>query len=171
MEAAAVEQAKAYLRIADAGEDATIEGLIGSALALCEGFLGQVPIMRTVTETLPISGEWRRLTAMPVRAITAVQGVGADGAAFPLPVDAYAVDLDGQGGGWVRVMQAGVARRVRVTAEAGLAADWAGLPEAVRQGVVRLAAHFFTHRDAIDEGRPPAVVAALWRPWRRMRLS
>jgi len=29
----------------------------------------------------------------------------------------------------------------------------------------------FAHRDAPDDAGPPAVVAALWRPWRRMRLA
>ena len=50
------------------------------------------------------------------------------------------------------------------------ASRWEAL-EPIRQGVIRLAAHLFTHRDAADEGAPPAAVAALWRPWRRMRLA
>jgi uncharacterized phiE125 gp8 family phage protein len=52
-----------------------------------------------------------------------------------------------------------------------MAPDWTGLPEALRQGVVRLAAHFYTHRTAAEDEGPPAAVTALWRPWRRMRLS
>lgn len=50
---------------------------------------------------------------------------------------------------------------------AGLADDWASLPDALRQGIVRLTAHLFAERDM---GEPPAIVAALWRPYRRMRL-
>ncbi|MFD1952261.1 head-tail connector protein [Sphingomonas arantia] len=42
------------------------------------------------------------------------------------------------------------------------------VPAAVAQGIVRLAAHFHAHRD--DDAGPPAVVAALWRPYRQMRL-
>jgi len=34
------------------------------------------------------------------------------------------------------------------------------VPEPMRQGIVRLVAHMFAHRDAADEGRPPAMVAA-----------
>ena len=82
---------------------------------------------------------------------------------------AYAVDIDGRGEGWVRASSGG--GRVRVTAEAGLATGWSGLPGAIRQGAVRLAAHLFAHRDAADDAGPPAAVAALWRPYRRMRLS
>ena len=170
MDAAALAEAKAYLRVADTGEDALTSGLIGSALSLCEGFTGQVGIVRTVVETLPATGGWRRLTATPVRAITSVVGIGADGADIALPVEAYAIDIDGRGEGSVKARWS-QAVRVRVTAQVGLAEDWSGLPPPIRQGVVRLVAHLFAHRDAQDDAGPPAVVAALWRPWRRMRLS
>lgn len=52
------------------------------------------------------------------------------------------------------------------------ASEWADLPEAVRHGIVRLAAHQFRQRD--DDrgaGLPPAAVAALWRPFRRLRVA
>ena len=55
---------------------------------------------------------------------------------------------------------------------AGLAADWAGLPDGLRHGVIRLAAHHYRERDAASAAAsPPAAVAALWRPWRAMRLA
>lgn len=41
-------------------------------------------------------------------------------------------------------------------------------PPAVVQGIIRLAAHLYAHRD--DDAGPPAAVAALWRPYRQMRL-
>lgn len=41
--------------------------------------------------------------------------------------------------------------------------------EPLRQGIVRLVAHMHLHRDG--DQSPPAAVAALWRPWRRMRLK
>src|SRR3546814_10878034 len=82
-----------------------------------------------------------RLRWTPVSAITGVTGVPAEGAAFALPIGAYGVDIDGNGDGWVRVTAPGAAGRVDVTFMAGLAPDWAGLPEGIRQGVVRLAAH------------------------------
>ena len=52
-----------------------------------------------------------------------------------------------------------------------MATDWNGIPEPLRQGIIRLAAHLFTHRDAADAGPPPTAVAALWRPWRRLRMG
>ena len=52
-----------------------------------------------------------------------------------------------------------------------LAADWNGIPEPLRHGIIRLVAHLFTHRDAADAGPPPTAVAAMWRPWRRLRMG
>jgi hypothetical protein len=38
--------------------------------------------------------------------------------------------------------------------------------------MIRLAAHFYTSRaaESARSGEPPAAVAALWRPYRRIRL-
>ena len=45
-----------------------------------------------------------------------------------------------------------------------------GIPEPIRQGVLRLVAHLFAARDD-GGGEMPAAVTALWRPYRRMRLA
>lgn len=168
--AVSVEEARAWLRIDGEAEDATIAGLIRVASGLCEQFIGQVLMTRVVSETLPATGGWQRLGQGPVRNIGGVDGLPAEGAAFALPVDGYAIDIDAGGDGWVRIDRAGIAGRVIVTYEAGLAADANAVPEPLRQGILRLVAHCHAHRDAPDDAGPPAAVAALWRPFRRMRL-
>jgi uncharacterized phiE125 gp8 family phage protein len=117
-----------------------------------------------------VSGEWTRLLARPVVAIDGVEGVDAEGASVALAVGAYAVDIDARGEGWVRAVGAVPVSRLKVTYRAGMASDANGLPEAVRQGVVRLAAEQYAARTG-GEARVPAVVTALWRPWRRMRIA
>lgn len=167
--AGAIDPIRAYLRIDHAGDDAALLALAATAIRLGEGFCGQVLIARTLDEVVPVAREWRRLATTPVRAIAAIAGLPAEGAAFPLPVDAYAIDIDANGDGWLRVTAPGSAGRARVTMDAGMAADWATLAEPIRQGVVRLVAHLHLHGDGGDSA-PPAAVAALWRPFRRMRL-
>ena len=161
-----VDDAKAYLRLETAHEDALIERLVASARSLCEAFLGQLLIRREVIETLPAGAAWQRLGAGPVAAITAVVAVDAAGVTSALPVDGYAVDIDPAGDGWVRASGAG---RVRVTYTAGIAEDTGDVPAAIAQGVTRLVAHLHAHRD--DSAEPPAAIAALWRPFRRLRLG
>jgi len=165
-----IAEAKAHLRIEGDSEDALVGRLVGAATALCESFTGTQLIARPVRETVPVGAEWRRLSVTPVQTVGTVTGHAADGASFVLPPDAYAVDIDANGDGWVRVTQPGTARRATVEYQAGRAESWTELPETLRQGIMRLAAHFYTHRDAADDAGPPAAVAALWRPWRRMRL-
>lgn len=163
--------AKGFLRVERSDEDALIGGLVGAAAELCEGFTGQALLARGFSETMPASRAWQRLSRTPVRAILTAEALPGEGPAQPLASGAYAIDIDAGGDGWVRLTAPGDARRIRVGYEAGLASDWAELPAALRHGIVRLAAHFYTRRGA-ESGRdaPPASVTALWRPYRRLRL-
>lgn len=175
--AAALADAKAYLRVDGAAEDALIAGLVASACVICEAFVGQMLVARGVEETVAAGGAWTRLGRTPVRAVTAVTRGGV-----ALMPETFAIDIDQNGDGWVRY--GGVApeagpwsrpTRLQVAYEAGLAADWAGVPDPLRQGALRLAAHLYAQRGDAggdgagrDIGGPPAAVAALWRPFRRM---
>lgn len=164
-------EAQAYVRIETGEEEAILAGLIRTASAMCEQFTGRVILSRTFSETLKACGEWQRLSLTPVRSIDNVEGVSADGVAVTLPSSDYALDIDSAGDGWVRLTETGGAfRKIRVEGTAGMAADSNHVPEPIRQGVVRLAAHLFNARDG-GGGDPPAAVTALWRPFRRMRLG
>ena len=164
----AVAATRAFLRSGDMGEEAVLTRAAGSAFALAEAFLGAVPIVATHEDVLTVNAQWQRLARAPVRAIAGVTGLPIGAAPFVLPVETYAIDIDGAGNGWVRVMSSGGAARVAVGYSAGLAVDWATLPMGVAQGIVMLTAHLVDERAAMTS--PPAAVAALWRPWRRMAL-
>jgi uncharacterized phiE125 gp8 family phage protein len=164
---------KAWLRIEGSAEDAILAGLIRAAASTCEAFIGRLLLVRAVEEALPAPRGWTRLAAAPARTIETVSALDAGGETEPLAADAYAIDIDAAGEGWVRLTGPIATGRVRVSYRAGLADNPADLPEAIRQGIVRLAAHLHAHRDASGPGAapPPAAVTALWRPWRRLRMG
>lgn len=162
---------KAEARIATSDEEALLAGFARASADLCERFTGALLIARPVSEIVSASGAWIRLGAAPVRSIEAVAALGADGVEAVLPGDGYAVDIDAAGEGWVRLLATRPERRMMVRYVAGLASDPNGIPEALRQGIARLALHSFARRDAPDLQTPPAAVTALWRPWRRVRLG
>ena len=168
----ALAELKQRLGLSGTREDAALTRLIGAALDLCEGFTGQVPLALTVEELLPADGRWHRLSACPVQAVLALEAVAANGARTALVVEAYAIELDVDGGARVRVVNPLRPGRVAVRFVAGLAAEWSALPESLRHGVIHLAAHQHRAREtASADPVPPAAVTALWRPWRIMRLA
>lgn len=163
-------EAQAYLRIETGEEEALLAGLIRTASGLCESFIDQVVIARPFEADVAASCCWQRLPVTPVRSIGEVDSVAVDGTATPLAGSTYAVDIDATGDGWVRLPRPYSVTRIRVGGTAGIADDENGVPEPIRQGVLRLVAHLFTDRDG-SGGEPPAAVTALWRPYRRMRMA
>lgn len=165
-----IAEVKAFVRIDHALDDEAIAALVRSAANLCENFIGQMVILRTVTDILPAKVEWQKLKRLPVQSIDLVEQVASDGAATAIAASDYAVDIDSDGCGWVR-MDSGAIARMRITYQAGLALDWDHVPATLRQGIVRLAGFLYSNRDGVDAGGPPSAVTALWRPFRRIRLN
>lgn len=166
-------ECKAALRLERDDEDGVLAGHIRTAMALCEAFIGQWLIEREGEQRLACdlawpNLAWQRLQASPVQAITGVFLAGEALAA------GWESDIGADGSGWVRLigLPPGASPATLVVRfRAGLGTDWNSVPEPLRAGVVRLVSHLFSHRDAADGGPPPAAVAALWRPWRRMQLG
>lgn len=168
---AALGELKQWLAITSSAEDAALTAMLGAAAEMCEAFTGTMPLEALCEEVLPGSAEWQVLSTRPVQAITAVEAIPAEGARYALAPEAYEIELEADGSGLVRLVSQGNAGRVAVRFTAGLAPDWGSLPEALRHGIVRLAAHQYRERGDGGASAPPAAVTALWRPWRRMRLT
>lgn len=169
----AAAEAKAFVRAVHGEDDALIETLVRASAEVCETYTRRLLLARGVGETLRLDEGWIRLSRTPVREINMVAAVAPDGGVTPLRPEDHAIDIDAHGDGWVRLVNCAT-RRVRVGYRAGLAEDWATLPDALRHGVVRLAGHFYALRSEAGPGsprvEPPASVAALWRPYRRVSL-
>ena len=117
-----------------------------------------------------LAARWPRARS---RRSLAVEAVAANGARTALAAEAYALELDADGGARVRRGEPGCApAAIAVRFVAGLAANWSALPESLRHGIIRFAAHQHRARENCSPSRSrPAAVTALWRPWRVMRLA
>lgn len=165
-----ISEAQAFVRIETGDEEAILAGLIRTASGLCEAFIGQLVIARDFQVDVSANASWERLPLTPVRSITQVDVIDQLGELQTLSAGAFAVDIDSSGDGWVRLIAPAEAMRVRVSGSAGIADDQNGVPESVRQGVIRLVTHLFASRDG-SGGEMPAAVTALWRPYRRLRMG
>ena len=169
---AALAELKDWLAITTTREDAMLSALLRAALDMCESFTGTMPLQAECEEVLRTSHDWQRIATTPVVAITGVEQLAADGTRTAMPVDAYLIDITAEGCGRVRLTRRIAATRVVVRFDAGRVPDWESLPEGLRHGIVRLAAHQYREQDGDPAlSSPPASVAALWQPWRRMRLA
>lgn len=191
LSAAALAALKAHLGLNGDTKDALLSAQLRAALSLCEAFTGQILLHRKFRHRLVMHHAPQYLPHVPVTAIISVgrYSVQPDNpsSAIPttarsvtaLPVSAYRIDIDGAQKGQVTLNGPlpQLAQGDYIAAEylAGLASEWTYLPEALRQGILLLAAHLYDQpRDGAARNgghQPPAAVTALWRPWRRLRLG
>lgn len=162
----ALAELRAFLRIEGVDGDAELAAQLRVATEACERFIGAPLLERTLRETLAAGSGWQALSVGSVRAVTGVAALLSDGNEAALLPETYGIDIDAAGRGWVRCVSP-VGQRIAVTYAAGSASDWNAVPEPVRHGILRLAAHLRMDGDGV----PPTAVTALWRPWRMMRLG
>lgn len=163
-------EARSWLRLGATIDDAIVAQLVRAATNICEAFIGQWLIVRAAEETVPLDGGAIRLGARSVHIVDAVTLLMADGGALPLGGDAYRVSIARDGTASVAIHDRGDAVRARIEYRAGMAAQANAIPEAIRQGIVRMTQHLHEARDG-GGAAPPAAIAALWQPWRRLTLG
>lgn len=168
---AALAALKAAQRITVNDDDALLWGELRAAFAACEAFTRQTLINREFEEILVVQRDWQPLRHRPVTAITSVTALSAQGQEFALAVDGYALDIHADGEGRVQVKRPGSASRVKITYAAGMLEGWSDLPEPLRQGILMQAAAGFLNRNADQPVSGNAQIAALWHPWRQIRLG
>lgn len=164
-------EARGWLRMGASIDDAVVAGLIRAAANICESFVGQWLIEREAEELLPVAGGEFRLSARPVVAVDSVTLLSAEGEETEVAVAGWRLRMDRDGAGWLSIDEVGDAARLRVRYRAGIATEANGVPEAIRHGILRMMQHLHGARDGEDDGTPPALIAALWQPWRRIGLG
>lgn len=164
-----MDEARAWLRLGAADEDALFERLIGAVTNMCEAFTGQWLLARDGAEVLTVRRQTARLAARPVVAVDMVARIDTGGDEVVLDPADYRVDI-ADGLAVVTVAGATDGTRLRVAYRAGMAEAAADVPAAIRHGMLRMVQHLYEARDDA-KADPPAAVAALWQPWRRIALG
>ncbi|OHD04447.1 head-tail connector protein [Sphingopyxis sp. RIFCSPHIGHO2_12_FULL_65_19] len=163
-------EARSWLRLGATVDDAVVAGLVRAATNICEAFIGQWLIVRAGEEILPLVAGTFQPTARPIVAIDAVDLLLPDGGAETLGTGDYRTIIGRDGTARVTIGDPGGAARVRAAYRAGMADGANAVPEAIRQGIIRMTQHLHDARDGTGAA-PPAAIAALWQPWRRLTLG
>ena len=194
----ALAELKDWLGISTTLDDAPLSALLATALDVCADFTGMVPIVCQCEEALPTPQHWQQflpagnwmqpvprpmlqgnrdfgwhaLSTRPVQMVNAVYQIAPDGTRTALDPSTYQVRIDADGTGRIKLVDPGQYPRLVANFNAGMALSWDQLPTPIHHGIIRLAAHQHRTREADGAAPlPPASVAALWRPWRQVRLA
>lgn len=173
---------RAHLRLGagfadETSQDGALAGYLRAAIGVIEARTGKALIIRGFRLILP-RWRWVDSQALPVAPVAEVTALAMrDGAG-----DMHAVDA----GRWrlwpddhrPRILATGAflpaiprGGQVEIEFDAGLAADWAGVPGDLVQAVFLLAAQYYEARSGAAGGEVPAGVAALIARWQQMRLT
>lgn len=155
---------QAYARVETGEEEALLAGLLRTASEMCETFLNQALVAREYELDLRAGDGWTLLPLQPVRSVSSIRRAGE---IEPLAPASYRCDIDYEGRGHIAGLPRG--GTFVVAGSAGMAVDGNGVPEPIRQGILRLAAFMFANRDG-QIGDLPKAVTALWRPYRKAGL-
>jgi uncharacterized phiE125 gp8 family phage protein len=173
-------EARDALRLGPGFDDAAVAGLIRAATNLCEAFTGQMLVVRSVTEEAAIGRDGAVvLSRLPVLAVEEVLALNPPAMPVLVAPEAFIAERLNDGRTVLRLRGVSAAG-VRVRYRAGMAEVPGAVPEAIRHGLIRLVAHWHFGGDGERGGgersgqgshNVPAVVTALWTPWRRVGLS
>jgi uncharacterized phiE125 gp8 family phage protein len=168
--AAALGELKLFLRIEDSREDALLAGLLRAATETVEAMLGLLLFEREVEERGIARSGSLVLTAEPARTLVLARLELADGTQRTLGALEASLRTDAHGCGQLTLQGVSDGTDVVVRYRAGMASDWNWVPESLRLAVIRVASHFFSHRDAPDDPGIPPSVRRMISPWRARRL-
>lgn len=177
LEPLSLDEMRVYLRLETSEEDGLVLSLIKAARHAVEQGARRALIAqkwRIRLARFPREAQVR-LPLSPILSLDAVRRFDALG--NPVLLDLTLFRLDGAD---LCLSQAhlpadGFCAGVEIDLTAGFGTQAADVPEALRQAMRMLVAHYYEHRaDALHEDRVthfPAAIAATVAPWRRMRLS
>ena len=155
-------EAKVFLRVDDALEDALITTLIGAARLHVEGVTGQALLAQSWRVVLDIWPEDRtvRLPVTPFISVTEITAYDEGGGAHPVPLAQFrsAPDrllLPSAVGGMPLLRER---QGIEIDYVAGYGTEPGDVPADLRQAMLVLVAYWYEHRDAVIVAGSGAVV-------------
>lgn len=171
----ALAELKSWLGISKSNEDALLQDLLKTSIAMCEAFTGQAPLSQRIEERLPTHAGQFKLASRPVLAVLSVEIIAQNGERSALSSDQYETDLQAGGQLCFTLKNRVEGQSLALTATVGLSEDWEGVPAVLKQGIIRLCAYYYRDRDRPGDAKksatPPTIVSALWRPYQTLRLT
>lgn len=171
----ALAELKSWLGITRPNEDALLTDLLRTALAMCESFTGQAPLSQLIAERLPIQVGQSMLNSRPLVSISNVELVAQNGDLTQLTSSQFETNIQARGNLVFLLKDSLEGQALVVTARVGISETWEAVPAPLKQGIIRLCAHYYHDRDRPGDdskaSSPPAIVSALWRPWQSPRLT
>lgn len=152
-------EAKAHLRVTDAGEDTLISALIAAARGYCQKETGRALLTQTWEITLDAFPSAIELPNPPVASITSVKYLDGNGIEQTLDSAAWKLDKSSDYGvgrlvpayGYVWPATRADINAVRVRYVAGYA-DAASVPQEMKQWMLLQIGHWYEHRESINVG-------------------
>lgn len=171
-------EAKAFLRVEHADDDDVIASLIAAARIHVEAATRRALLTqgwRLTRDAWPADGRLT-VTPAPLQALTAVRVYDGSGHAASLDLQSFVVDRAGAAiafAPWAVTQPGRSAAGVELDVTAGYGDATSDVPEALRQAVRLLVAHWYENRGLATTGTVtvlPATVAALIAPYRMLSL-
>ena len=169
-----VEEAKTFLRISHAGDDAVLGGYITAARQFCETYTGQSLITRDYRMHVskmkkPI--DHIEIPKTPLVSVTDIRLVDSQGVETIIPAETYTVDIDLACITFDRAITVSsetTALNIHFTAGHGTSAE--DIPEALRQAVLIKTTHLYEFRGDRDDDIPLDVLSSLLHPYKTLQV-
>lgn len=171
----ALAELKNWLGISRPNEDALLSNLLLAGLEMFEAYSGQAPLSQLVEEHISTAPDAHCLRSNPVVALENIELISEDGARHSLEPGDYSYELTTASRAVLEITKSLEGHAVAVQVRCGIAQAWSDIPAGIKQGLIRLAAFHYRNRDRTGEdasnATPPDSVAAMWHPWRGVRLA
>jgi len=170
-----LDEAKNYLRVDGADDNALITAFIEAAKDQVEKFTSRTLLTQTFELIYDAVGDSIEIVKSPLQEVTKIETISDAGVKTEVSSSTYVVDISGSRGrvrlkdGCVWPTHRGFASFI-ITAKAGYGENAIDVPVLLRTAVFIALAIIYQERGAIDEGKIVSSISAICWPYKVIRL-